>query len=60
MKNFRLFQPENVCRQQFKFIENRRKLSKQVENTVGKREFARHEQFYLFPQCFLKTCTAHT
>ena len=42
----------------FKFDENGRKLSKRVENTVGKREIARYEQFLLFPQCFLqKTCT---
>ena len=44
----------------FKLIENGRKLSKQVENTVGKGEIARYEQFLLFPQCFLKTCTADT
>ena len=35
-----------------------RKFSKQVENTVGKGEFASYEQFLLFPQCFQKTCTA--
>ena len=29
-----------------------------VENTVGKGEIARYEQFILFPQCFQKTCTA--
>ena len=33
-------------------------FSKQVENTGGKGEIARHEQFLLFPQCFQKTCTA--
>ena len=27
--------------------------SKWVENTVGKGEIARYEQFLLFPQCFL-------
>ena len=38
----------------FKFDENGRKLSKQVENTVGKGEIvARYEQF---PQCFQKAC----
>ena len=31
-------------------------LSKWVENTVGKGEIARHEQFLLFPQCFQKAC----
>ena len=36
----------------FKFNENGRKLSKWVENTVGKGENARYEQFLLFPQCF--------
>ena len=40
----------------FKFDENRRKLSKQVENTVGKGEIACDEQFLLFPQCFQKAC----
>ena len=40
----------------FKFDENSRKFSKRVENTVGKGEIARHEQFLLFPQCFQKAC----
>ena len=40
----------------FKFDENGRKLSKQVENTVGKGEIARYEQFLVFPQCFQKAC----
>ena len=39
-----------------KLDENGRKLSKWVENTVGKGEIARHEQFLLFPQCFQKAC----
>ena len=39
-----------------KFEENGRKLFKPVENTVGKGEIARYEQFLLFPQCFLKAC----
>ena len=38
----------------FKLDENGRKLSKQVENTVGKGEIDRYEQFLLFPQCFQK------
>ena len=42
----------------FKFDENGRKFSKRAENTVGKGEIARYEQFLLFPQCFQKTCTA--
>ena len=40
----------------FKFDENGRKFSKRVENTVGKGEIARYEQFLLFPQCFQKAC----
>ena len=44
----------------FKFDENGRKFSKRVENTVGKGEIARYEQFLLFPQCFQKTCNADT
>ena len=42
----------------FKFDENGIKFSNGVENTVGKGEIARYEQFLLFPLCFLKTCTA--
>ena len=33
---------------------------KGVENTVGKGEIARYEQFLLFPQCFQKTCNGDT
>ena len=40
----------------FKFDDNGRKLSKRVENTVGKGEIARYKQFLLFPQCFQKVC----
>ena len=29
---------------------------KPLENTVGKGEIARYEQFLLFPQCFQKAC----
>ena len=38
MTNFRLVQTERVSDDNFKFDENGRKLSKQVENTVGKGE----------------------
>ena len=38
----------------FKFNENGSKLSKWVENIVGKGKIARYEQFLLFPQCFKK------
>ena len=44
----------------FKFDENGRKFFKWVENTAGKGEIARNEQFLLFPQCFQKACTADT
>ena len=44
----------------FKFDENGRKLSKPVENTVGKGEIARYEQLLLFPQCFQKACNVDT
>ena len=54
--NFSFFQSERVCRQYFKFDKNGKKLSKRVENTVGKEEIARYEQFLLFPQCFQKAC----
>ena len=40
----------------FKFDENGKKLSKWVENTVGKGEIARYDQFLLFQQCFQKVC----
>ena len=40
----------------FKSDENSRKFPKQVENTVGKGEIARYEQFLLFLQCFQKAC----
>ena len=52
--NLRLFQTESVCRRNFQFDENGRKPYKRVENTVGKGEIARYEQFLLFPQCFQK------
>ena len=44
----------------FDFSENGRKLLELVENTVGKGEIARYEQFLLFPQCFHKTYNAGT
>ena len=40
----------------FKFDKKGRKLFKRVENTGGKGEIARYEQFLLFPQCFQKAC----
>ena len=50
---FKAFADDN-----FELDENGRKISKWLENTVGKGEIARYEQFLLFPQCFQKTCTA--
>ena len=44
----------------FKFDENGRKVSKRVENTAGKGEIARYQQFLLFPQRFQKTWTVDT
>ena len=38
----------------FRFDESERKFSERVENTVGKGEVARYEQFLLVPQCFQK------
>ena len=55
MTNFRLFQTERVFRRQFKVGKNGRKFSKWVENTVGKGEMARYEQFLPFQQCLQKT-----
>ena len=43
----------------FRFDENGGKLSRRVENTVGKGEIACYEQFLLFPQYFQMTCTAN-
>ena len=42
------------------FDENGRKFSERIENTVGKGEIARYEQFLLFLQCFQKTCAVDT
>ena len=36
----------------FKCDENGAEFSKRLENTLGKGEIARYEQFLLFPQCF--------
>ena len=48
--------PKKFADDNFKFDENGRKLFKWVENTVGKGEIGRYEQFLLFPQCFQKAC----
>ena len=44
----------------FKFGENDGKFFKWLENTMGKGEIARYEQFLLFPRCFQKICLAGT
>ena len=56
--NSRLFKTHEFEEDNFKFVENGRKFSKRIDNTVGKGEIAHYEQFLLFPQCFQKTCTA--
>ena len=56
MTNFRPSKLKEFADENFEFDENGRKLSKQVENTVGKEEIARDEQFLLFPQHFQKVC----
>ena len=56
MTNFRLFKPKEFAKDNFKFDENGKKLSKQVENSVGKGDTAPYKQFLLFPQCFQKAC----
>ena len=47
---------------QFKITKSRldrEKFSNRLENTVGKGEIARYQQFLLYPQCFQRTCTAN-
>ena len=46
------FKLKELADNNLKFDENGRKLSKWVENTVGKGEIAHYEQFLLLPQCF--------
>ena len=59
MTNFRLFHAE-FAHDNFKLNENGGKFYKRVENTVGKGEIVRYEQFHLFPQCFQRTYTEDT
>ena len=58
--NFRLFKQKEFKDNSFKFDENGREFSKWVENTEGKGEIVRNEQFLLFSHCFQKLCTADT
>ena len=60
MTNFRFFRSERVCRRQFHLSWTWQKVLKMGRKHCGKRRIARYEQFLLFPQCFLKTCTADT
>ena len=58
---FRPFQTEkNLQTAITNLIKMARNSLKWVENTVGKGEIARYEQFFLFQQCFQKVCTANT
>ena len=58
MTNFRLGSKlKQLANSNIKFDQHGRKFSKWLENTVGKGEIARYEQFLLFPLCFQKTCT---
>ena len=50
--------PKEFADDNFKFDLNGRKFTKLEENTVGKGEIARDEQFLLFSQCFQKTSSA--
>ena len=52
--NFRLSKLKGFADDNSKFDENGRELSKQIENTVGKGEIARYEQFLLFSVFFKK------
>ena len=59
--NFSLFQTETICRRQFfNLMKMAESSPKWEENTVGKGEIARYEQFLLFLQCFQKTYIADT
>ena len=51
------FKTKESADDNFEFDGSGRKVSKRVENTVGKGEIARYEQFPLFPQCFPTNCT---
>ena len=46
------FKLKEFAEHNFRFDENGRKFAKRVENTMGKGEIARYEQFLLFQQCF--------
>ena len=52
--NFKLFQTERVCRQQFQILRKWQKVIQTDRKHCGKRRTC--EQFLLFPQCFQKAC----
>ena len=54
------FKLKEFAEDNFEFDDSGRKFSKEVENTVGKGEIARYNQFLHFKLCFQKTCTADT
>ena len=56
--SFRLFQLKESADDNFKFDESGRMFSKWVENTVGKGEIARYEQFLLIPHFFKRQVKA--
>ena len=59
--NCRSFESQRVGRKSDdNFYENGRKVSKPVENTIGKGEIACYEQFLPFSQRFQKICAADT
>ena len=51
---------EEFADDNFEFDENGGNVSERIENTAGKGEIARYEQFLLFPQCFQKSFIADT
>ena len=58
--NFRSSKLKEFADDNFEFKENGGKFHRRIENTVGKGEIARYEQFLLFPQYFQQTCTTDT
>ena len=56
MTNFRLFQSERVCRQQFQVWRKWKKVIQTDRKHCGKRRNCSLQQFLLFPQCFQKGC----
>ena len=55
--NFRLSKVIEFAVGIFDIDKNSRKLSRRVQNTVGKGEIVRYEQLLLFPEYFQKACT---